>query len=194
MHRPGLRVRSCELLAALLGLLVAVAPMARAGECGGATPDYRADRTVTVAGKAERMVVFVAGTAVREETVVDGRPRVTIRDTRAHRLVVFDPKARRGMELTLPPSRGARPATRVHDQDGSDGTRVRIEQFNHEGSWIDVSWTTCRADGIMIRQTFVSLDPQGREVRGTVTQDGIKVSALPATLFQVPADVQIARH
>jgi hypothetical protein len=119
---------------------------------------------------------------------------VTIRDARARRLVVFDPEARRGVELALPPAQGTRPATRMVNQEEPDGTRVRVEQFNREGTWIDLSRTVCRADGIMVRQAFVSLDPQGREVRGTVTQDRIKVGALPPALFEVPADVRIARR
>ncbi|MEO9188931.1 MAG: hypothetical protein ABI224_02850 [Acetobacteraceae bacterium] len=179
---------------ALLGLLIALAPPARAGECGGATPDYSAERAVTVAGRTEQVVVYVAGNIIREETVANGRPRVTIREKHVHRLVVFDPDARQGMELALPLSPKTRPATRVIDEEGPNGTRVRVEQFDREGAWIDFSRTTCRADGIMIRQTFVSLDPQGREVRGTVTQDRIKVGSLPSALFQVPADVQIVRR
>jgi len=39
------------------------------------------------------------------------------------------------------------------------------------GRWLDLSRTTCRMDGIMVRQSFASLDPAGREVNGTVVQN-----------------------
>ncbi len=195
MLHPGPRIRSCSLRAltalCLVSGLVAGRPGTARAECGLPTPDYAAERTVTVAGNVARMRVHVSTDAIREETDQNGGTRVTIRDLRAGHAVAYDPATRQGKELPRP--RGSRPPGRTLDEIGADGTRIRVQQIQSSGRWLELSRTTCRVDGVMLRQSFVSLDPQGREVTGTVTQDRILIGPQPAALFTVPPEVQIGR-
>ncbi len=188
MPRPGRRTRSCSLLAAL-GLLTAWPPAARA-ECGLPTPDYAADRTVDVAGNVTRMRVQASGGKVREETDLGQGVRVTLRDPEQGRTVVFDPAT--GQGTALPPPPGGRLPSRHQDEAGPDGGRTRILQVERAGRWLDLSRTTCRADGIMVRQSFVSLDAAGHEITGGVVQSQIRVAPQPASLFVPPAGLRLS--
>ncbi len=188
MPRPGHRIRSCSLLAAF-GLLNAW-PLAGRAECGLPTPDYAADRIVDVAGNVTQMRVQVSGGKVREETDLGQGVRVTIRDPEQGRAVVFDPATGRG--VALPEPRGGRLPSRHQDEAAPDGERTRILQVERAGRWLDLSRTTCRADGIMVRQSFVSLDAAGHEVGGTVVQNQIRVAPQPSSLFAVSPDGRLS--
>jgi len=60
------------------------------------------------------------------------------------------------------------------------------------GRWLDLSRTTCRMDGIMVRQSFASLDPAGREVNGTVVQNQIRVAPQLPSLFELPPGLRLS--
>jgi hypothetical protein len=191
MRRNGPRIRSSDLpvVLCLLGLAVGSPCSARA-ECGVPAPDYAADRRITVSGHEIRMQVHSSGNRTREEADLGGGLRVTIQGLSGGRTVTFDPQARQGMELPSP--HGVRPPGRVVDEVRPDGTRGRIQQVQSHGRWLEVSRTTCRADGVMLMQNFVSIDPKGQEITGSVTQDHIQLGAQPAALFEVPPGVHVA--
>lgn len=169
-------------------LLLLLAPaLARAGECGSPSPDYVAERAVTVAGATFRTTVHVSGDRQREDADIDGHKRVTIRGSSG--TVVFDPDTREG--TVLPVAHGPPAGTRRLDSVQPTGERSRVVQFRRDGRWIDLSHITCRADGIMTRMDFVSLDRTGREVHGSVVQSRIRVGAVGEDAFKVPPDVRI---
>ena len=188
MPRPGRRIRSCSLMAAL-GLALAW-PLAGRAECGLATPDYAAERTVDVDGKISRMRVHVSGAKIREETDLGQGVRVTIRDPEQGRVVVFDPATAQGTALPAP--HGGRLPSRHQDQATPEGGRTRTLQVERAGRWLDLSRTTCRMDGIMVRQSFASLDPAGREVSGTVVQNQIQVAPQSPSLFELPSGLRLS--
>jgi hypothetical protein len=187
MRAHGIRILSFDARIQLLVVLLVAFPFsARAGDCGMPTPDYKAERTVTVGDSNERMMVYVSGALVREERGSPNRLSVTIRDMQRGRVVVFDPHSGHAKVLRLPPRPTGSPTTRTLDEVGPDGSRVHAVQFQHGTDWLDVSRTRCRPDGIMARQTFISVDPRGHEVEGTVTQDRIEVGQLSPDLFRLP--------
>ncbi|MDQ2805227.1 MAG: hypothetical protein M3Y41_22080 [Pseudomonadota bacterium] len=193
MLRPGRLTQSYSLRFAVLLALVVPASLAEAGECGLPAPDYTAERAVTVGDSTVRMTVHVSADKEREDARLEGHLRVTIRDARTRQVVVFDPETQRAVAFMPPASQGARPTARMLDEAGPDGTHVRVVQFKRGGTWLDLSRTRCRADGIMIGKNFVSLDPLGREVQGTVTQDRISVGVQSPGLFELPPGVRVAR-
>ncbi len=160
-------------------------------ECGVRTPDYAAERTVTVAGKTVAMRVNVSGSNVREETDVGNGLRVTIRASSGRRVVVFDLQTRTGMVLPTPSNIGL--PTRSIDEVAKDGRRIRVQQVESRGRWLETSRTTCRGDGVMLDQTFVSVDARGQELSGSVAQGNIRVDSQPASLFEVPPDITMTR-
>lgn len=188
MPRPGRRTRSYSLLAAL-GLALAQPPAARA-ECGLVAPDYAAERVVDVGGNVARMRVHASGGKTREETDLGQGVRVTIRDPEQGRVVVFDPATAQGTALPAP--HGGRLPSRHQDEATPEGGRTRTLQVERAGRWLDLSRTTCRADGIMVRQSFASLDPAGREVSGTVVQDQIQVAPQSPSLFELPPGLRLS--
>ncbi len=188
MPRPGHRTRSCSLLAAF-GLAMARLPAAHA-ECGLAAPDYAAERIVDVSGNVSRMRVHVSGGKMREETDLGQGVRVTIRDPEQGRVVVFDPATAQGTALPAP--HGGRLPSRHQDEATPEGGRTRTLQVERAGRWLDLSRTTCRMDGIMVRQSFVSLDPAGREISGTVMQTQIQVAPQLPSLFELPSGLRLS--
>ena len=104
---------------------------------------------------------------------------------------MFDPEARRGVEM--PSALTRQQPTRYVDSAGPDGKMLRVTQFLRNGDWIDLSRTTCRKDGVMIRREFVTIDAQGREVKGEMVQDHIVVGAIPNDMFVVPGSVILER-
>ncbi len=174
---------------AALPVLIGLCEAARA-ECGVPSPDYAARRTVTVAGQTVAMRVNVAGSTIREETDLGDGVRVTIRAP-GRPIVAFDPRAGTGIEVPAP--RGNQLPTRSIDEVAPDGRRVRVQQVESRGRWLETSRITCRKDGVMLRQTFVSVGAQGQELSGTVAQDDITINPQPASLFEIPADIQITR-
>ncbi len=87
-----------------------------------------------------------------------------------------------------------RQQTRHIDSVEADGTWLRVTQFQHGGSWIELSRTTCRNDGVMIRRDFVTIDTQGREVKGNLIQDHIRLGSVPPETFSIPSDVTLLRR
>ena len=179
----------CHAWAALLA--VAGWQHAARAECGMPTPDYEARRTVGVGGGVVVAEVHVSSGKVRESVDLGGGARVTIRGLAGGRAVVFDPRSRVGAEL--PVATGVHLPTRAVDEALPDGTRTRVQQVQSKGRWLEVSRTTCRADGVMLDQTFVSVDGRGREVSGHVRQEDVRLRAQPPPLFEVPPDVAVAR-
>ena len=186
MLAPGIRILFSDIRIQLLALLVAFPISARAGECGEPSPDYKAERIVTVGDSHDRMVVYVSGVMVREERGTTDGLRVTIRDMQRGQTIVFDPHTGHSTVLPLPPRPTRSTTTRTLREVATDGSHVRVLQFQRGDAWLDLSRTICRPDGIMTRQTFISLDPQGHEVEGTVTQDRIKIGTIPSDLFRLP--------
>lgn len=195
MRVPRRLILSCNVKLQAIAVLMAVLPIsARASECGVSGPDYTAERIITVGDSTQRMMVYVSGAMVREETNTPNGMRVTIRDIRLGRTIIFDPHNGRSMVLPMPPRPPHLTKTRTLNEIGPDGSPVQIVQFQRDGSWLDLSRTYCRADRIMTRQTFVSLDPAGHEVEGTVIQDQIKVAPLSPSLFKPPRDAEPNRQ
>lgn len=195
MRVSGRHILFCNLRLQLLAMLVAAVPLAvRAGECNTLSPDYVAERIVTVGASTERMTVYVAGSLVREETDTSDGVRVTIRDLHLGRTVVFDPHTGRSTVLLFPPRPVRAAPTRTLDEVGPDGMRLHVLQLQRGAHWLDLSRTSCRPDGIMSRQTFVSLDPSGHEIEGTVTQDHIRIGTLSPRLFQPPSNTEPTRQ
>lgn len=188
MQLPGLLIRAYSLGAVAAMLLLAVSPADAYAECGLPTPDYSAERVVDVSGHVVRMRVHVSDRKLREEADLGQGERVTIRRP-GQRSIVFDPATRRG--TVLPEPQGPRLPSR-HQDEIPDGAPTRIVQVEKNGRWLDLSRTTCRSDGIIVKQSFVSLDPQGREVTGTVTQDNIYVAPQPHALFELPSGLHLS--
>lgn len=187
MRVPWRLIPSCSIKPQLVAALITALPVtARASECGAPGPDYTAERTVTVGDSAQRMMVYVSGPLVREETSTPSGTRVTIRDTRLGRTTLFDPRSGRSTALPMPPRPQQLAKTRTLGETGPDGSHVQVVQFQRDGAWLDLSRAHCRPDRVMTRQTFVSLDPAGHEVKGTITQTQIKVAPLPPSLFKPP--------
>jgi hypothetical protein len=182
IHIPFSSVR-VQIFAALL---VAFPFAARAGECPGPHPDYKAERIVTVGDSRDRMTVYVSGALVREERSTPEGMSVTIRDLGSGRTTVFNPHTGRSMVLPSPRGRPRSVITRTLDEAAANGMHVYVVQFLRDAAWQDVSRTRCRQDGIMTRQTFISLDPRGQEVEGILTQDQIEIGPLSTDLFRMP--------
>jgi len=191
MRRPWLPTRSSSRRAVLCAALpIVFGPHASAwADCGLRAPDYAATRTVIVGGDTVAIRVNVSGPNVREEVDLGNGPRVTLRTT-GKPVVVFDPRARTGVELPTP--RGTHPPTRSIDEVDRDGRRVRVQQVESRGRWLETSRTTCRTDGVMLDQTFVSVDARGQELAGRAAQVDIRVGSQPASLFEVPPDIKLA--
>ena len=177
---------------AAAALLAAADSVLAAGECGSATPDYAARRSVSVAGGSFTSKVYVSGDNIREESSPGGRRIVTIRQLAASRTVTWDETAKTGSELTLPAKPGSGLGqTKIVEEPAAGGGKVRRAQVLQDGKWLDLSVTRCGADNVMTSQTFISVSPSGAQVKGTVTQTGIKVGPVDPSLFKVPADVTI---
>lgn len=187
MRPPTPLSRSCRLLPALVLLLSSQAGQAR--DCAAQAPDYAAERSVTVGGATFQTKISSSGDREREEAKVGGKTRVTLRTPAGS--TTFDPDARRGVEL---PSGAARPpSTRYVDTAEPSGQLLRVTQFLRNGGWIDLSRTTCRSDGVMIRREFVTVDAQGREVTGEMVQDHIAVGPVSSDMFIVPGNIILER-
>ena len=186
MLAPGIRILFSDIRIQLLALLVAFPISARAGECGEPSPDYQAERIVTVGNSHDRIVVYVSGAMVREERGTANALSVTIRDLQRGQTIVFDPHTGHSTVRPSPPRPTRSTTTRTLHEVATDGSHVHVLQFQRGDAWLDLSRTICRPDGIMTRQTFISLDPQGHEVEGTVTQDRIKVGTIPPDRFRLP--------
>jgi len=165
---------------------------ARAGECGSRTPDYTASRTVSVGGKTVTSLVAVSGDKMREEQHLGSHKLILLHLFGERKEYIIDPE--RKMASSIPaPANGRQPnmETRIVEEKGADGLTVRHAQFKSRDKWVELSTTSCRADGVMARQTFYSMDPQGRIVSGRISQSDIRVGPLPANLFELPSDVTI---
>ena len=81
MQGRGLRILSCSFRIWIVLVTVFSSP-ARAGECGTPSPDYQAERSVTVGDSTSRMKVYAAGALLREEVNTPRGVHVTIRDMR----------------------------------------------------------------------------------------------------------------
>lgn len=171
-------------------LLVLAAGGARASDCAGAAPSYVAERVVTVGDASFHTRVYASGDREREDARLDGRTRITIRTPTG--TTTFEPDLRRGVEVPVPDAPGRQ--TRHIDTVEADGTRVRVIQFQRGEGWIELSRTTCRSDGVMIRRDFVTVDGQGRELRGSLTQDHIRLGPVPPETFSIPPDVVLGKR
>ena len=195
MRVPRRLILFCNIKLQSIAVLMAVLPVtAHASECGVPGPDYTAERIVTVGDSTQRMMVYVSGAMVREETNTPNGMRVTIRDIRLGRTIIFDPHSGRSTVLPIPPRPPQSTKTRTLDEIGPDGSHIQLVQFQRDGAWLDLSRTRCRADRIMTRQTFISLDPAGHEVEGTVIQNQIKVEPLSPSLFKYSLDTEPKRQ
>jgi len=163
---------------------------ARASDCIVVAPSYMAERTVTLGATAFHTQVYVSGDREREDARFDGHARITIRTPSA--TTTFEPEVHRGVELSI--ANAPRQQTRYVDSVGADGTHLRITQFQRGQSWLDLSRTTCRDDGIMVGRAFVTVDKQGREVKGQLTQDHIRPGPVPPEMFSVPSDVSLLKQ
>ena len=196
MSQSSAPYRRCELLRSTIftaaALLAAADSALAAGECGSATPDYAARRSVSVAGGSFTSKVYVSGDNIREESSPGGRRIVTIRQLAAGKTVTWDETAKTGSEISLPakPGSGLGP-TKIVEEPAAGGGKIRRAQVLQDGKWLDLSVTHCGPDNVMTRQTFISVSPGGTQVKGTVTQAGIKVAPVDPSLFKAPADVTI---
>lgn len=163
---------------------------AHASDCAVVAPSYMAERTVTVGDTTFHTQVYASGDREREEARFDGHARITIRTPSA--TTTFEPEVHRGVEFSIPDA--PRQQTRHVDSVGSDGTHLRVTQFQRGQSWLDLSRTTCRDDGVMVRREFVTVDKQGREVKGQLTQDHIRPGPVPPETFSIPSDVSLLKQ
>ena len=177
----------CSFLPALALLLSTHGSQAR--DCAAPAPDYVAERSVTVGDTTIQARILSSGEREREEVRIGGKTMVTLRTPAGS--ITFDPKAHRGVEM--PSATARQQPTRHVDSAEPDGRTLRVTQFLRNGTWIDLSRTTCRKDGIMIRREFVTLDAQGKEVKGEMVQDQIVVRAVPSDVFAVPGDVVLEK-
>ena len=185
MRLLGLPTRFFETIAG--AMLLAFPLVARADGCGTQlSPDYEAERIVTVGNSTDRITVYVSGPMIREEKKMPDGLRVTIRDLRSGRTIVLNPGTGRSTTLPMPPRPIDPSMTRTLTESGPGDTRVYVVQIQRSGRWLELSRTGCRADGIMTQQSFISLDPQGHEVEGVIRQDQIKIGPLSPNLFQIP--------
>ncbi|GAC1526698.1 MAG: hypothetical protein NVS2B16_34890 [Chloroflexota bacterium] len=171
-------------------LLVLAAGGARASDCAVVAPSYVAERTVTVGDASFRTQVYASGDREREDARLDGQTRITIRTPTG--TTIFEPGLHRGVEMPIPDA--PRQQTRPIDSVEADGTRLRIIQFQRGESWIELSRTTCRNDGVMIRRDFVTIDGQGRELKGYLIQDHIRLGSVPPETFNIPADITLQKR
>jgi hypothetical protein len=174
-----------------LAFLFALAAFAaHASDCAVVAPSYMAERTVTVGDTTFRTQVYASGDQEREEARFDGHARITIRTPSA--TTTFEPDLYRGVELSIP--NAPRQQTRYVDSVGADGMHLRVTQFQRGQSWLDLSRTTCRDDGIMVGREFVAVDKQGREVKGQLTQSRIRLGPVPREMFSVPSNVSLLKQ
>lgn len=174
-----------------LTILFALAAFAaHASDCAVVAPSYMAERTVTIGDTTFHTRVYASGDREREEARFDGHARITIRTPSA--TTTFEPDLHRGVELSIPDV--PRQQTRYVDSVAADGTRLRITQFQRGQSWLDLSRTTCRNDDVMVRREFVTLDRQGKEVKGQLTQDHIRVGPVPPETFSIPSNVSLLKQ
>ena len=171
-------------------ILALVAGGARASDCAGVAPSYVAERTVTVGDASFHTQVYASGDREREDARFEGHTRITIRTPAG--TTVFEPDLHRGIEMPIPDA--PRQQTRHIDSVEADGTRLRITQFQRGQSWIELSRTTCRSDGVMIRRDFVTIDSQGRELKGNLIQDHIRLGSVPPERFSIPSDVTLLKR
>ena len=171
-------------------LLMLVAAGAHASDCAGVAPSYVAERTVTVGDASFRTQVYASADREREDTRFEGRARITIRTPAG--TTVFEPDLHRGVEVPIPNASGQQ--TRHIDSVEADGTRLRIVQFQRSEGWMELSRTTCRNDGVMMRRDFVTIDSQGREIKGNLIQDHIRLGFVPPETFSIPSDVTLLKR
>ena len=139
MLTPGVRILFSDFRIQLLALLVAFPIFARAGECGEPSPDYQADRIVSVGNSHDRMVVYVSGAMVREERGTPDGLRVTIRDMQRGQTVVFDPHTGHSTVRSLPPRPTQSTTTRTLHEVATDGSHVHVLQFQRGEAWLELS-------------------------------------------------------
>ncbi len=171
-------------------LLALAAGGAHASDCAGAAQTYVAQRTVTIGTTSFQTQVYASGDREREDAQLDGHTRITIRTPAG--TTVFEPDLHRGIEMPIPDA--PRQQTRHIDSVEADGTRLRITQFQHDQNWIELSRTICRKDGVMVRRDFVTIDNQGKEVKGNLVQDHIRLGSVPPETFSIPSDVALLRR
>jgi len=174
----------------IASLLVLAASGAHASDCAVVAPSYVAERTVTVGNASFQTQVYASGDREREDARFDGHTRITIRTPAG--TTIFEPDLHRGIEAPIPDA--PRQQTRHIDAVEADGTRLRIVQFQRGESWIELSRTICRNDGVMIRRDFVTVDSQGREVKGTLIQDHVRLGSMPPDTFSIPSDVTLGKQ
>jgi hypothetical protein len=175
--------RFCSSLPALALFLAPSGGQAR--DCAASAPDYVAERSVTVGDATIQMRILSSGEREREEAKIGGKTEVTLRTPAGS--TMFDPEAHRGVEM--PSATTRQQPTRYVDSAEPDGKMLRVTQFLRNGDWIDLSRTTCRKDGVMIRREFVTIDAQGREVKGEMVQNQIVLRSIPNDMFVVPGNI-----
>lgn len=186
--RPSMPLsRFCSSLPALALFLASSGSQAR--DCAASAPDYVAERKIMVGDATIRTRILSSGEREREEVNIGGKTKVTLRTSAGS--TIFDPEARRGVEIPVATAR--RQPTQYVDSAEPDGKMLRITQFLRNGGWVELSRTTCRKDGIMIRRDFVTIDIQRGELKGEMVQDHIVVGAIPNDMFVVPAGVILER-
>jgi len=171
-------------------VLALVAGGAHASDCAGLAPSYVAERTVTIGDTSFHTQVHASGDREREDARFEEHTRVTIRTSAG--TAVFEPDLHRGIDMRTPDA--PRQQTRHMDSVEADGTRLRITQFQRGQSWIELSRTSCRDDGVMIRRDFVTIDSQGRELKGNLIQDHIRLGSVPPETFSIPSDVKLLKQ
>ena len=174
----------------IAALSVLAAGGARASDCAVVAPSYVAERTVTVGDASFRTQVYASGDREREDARFDGHTRITIRTPTG--TTILEPDFHRGVEMPVPDA--SRQQTRHIDSVEPDGTRLRINQFQHGESWIELSRTTCINDGVMIRRDFVTIDGQGRELKGYLIQDHIRLGSVLPETFSIPPNVDLHKR
>lgn len=173
--------------ASVASLMMLAARGAYASDCAGVAPTYAARRTVMVGDTSFQTQVYASGDREREDAQFNGHARITIRTPAG--TTIFETDLHRGIEMPAPDA--PRQPTRHIDSVEADGTRLRVIQFQHGESWIELSRTSCRNDGVMIRRDFVTIDGQGRELKGYLMQDHIRPGSVPPDTFSIPSDVTL---
>ena len=182
-------IRGSEVLIAGI-MFGAISTAVRAAECGKDSPDYSANRVVSIGGTNVASRVFVSGFKLRDEQRNAGRTTVMLRLPEQAVSYVFDPDRKTGVKLPAPPAQPRREVRLVQDKPEGSNTELH-EQLQSKGRWVELSTTTCNADDVMVRKSFQSIDPKGHIVTVQMTQSNITVEPLPSTLFEVPQDVSI---
>ena len=92
---------------------------------------------------------------MREEQNVGGHKLIHLRLFGEGKEYIIDPE-RKIAQLIPRPANGGRSntQTRIVEEKGADGLTVRHAQFKSKDKWVELSTTSCRADGAMTRQTF----------------------------------------